>query len=72
MNFQLTRYERNFANHNPLGVKMQPELDELSQPVVKFDRDIAAVLENSVFFNAVSYRLTRKYFSTDAEENFDF
>lgn len=50
---------------------MQPYFDELSQPVVKLDRDVTSVLENSVLLDAVGYRLAREQFSTDAEVDLD-
>ena len=64
--------EWNFADEDPSGGKVQPQLDELADAVVQLDADVARILEDAVLQRSVNDRFTRINLAADAEMHVHF
>lgn len=64
----LTGIEGHFADHDPPRRKVESQLDEFSNSMMKLDRDVPRGLEDLVLHVRVGNGLSRVISSSDTEE----
>lgn len=68
---RLTRIESYFADHDPAIREVESQLNEFSNSVMKFDRDVPRSLEDLILHVSVGNRFSRVIFSANTEEYVD-